>query len=78
MVFMSTLRAFVRNRRLIMNEPTDLPEGTEIELTAADPADELDEEERSRLHAALRQSWASLQAGRMFPAERILRKLKGK
>lgn len=74
---MSTLRAFVRNRRLIMNEPTDLPEGTEIELTAADSADELDEEERSRLHAALQQSWASAQAGRTFPAEKILRKLKG-
>lgn len=71
-MLMSTLRALVRNRRLIMNEPTDLPEGTEIELTAMDPADELDEEERARLHAALQQSWASAQAGRMFSAENIL------
>lgn len=75
---MSTLRAFVRNRRLIMNEPTDLPEGTAIELVAMDPADELDEEERSRLHAALQKSWASAQAGRLFSAEKILHKLKGK
>jgi hypothetical protein len=75
---MSTLRAFVRNRRLIMNEPTDLPEGTEIELVAIDSADELDEEERTCLHAALQRSWASVQAGGVFSAEKILRKLKDK
>jgi len=57
-----------------MDEPTELPEGTELELTAADPADELDDKERSRLHAALQQSWASAQAGRTLPAEKILRK----
>jgi hypothetical protein len=29
---MQTLRAHVRNGRLIMDEPTDIPEGSEIEL----------------------------------------------
>ena len=73
---MPTLRAVVRKGRLVLNEPTDLPEGTEIELAAADLADDLDEEERARLHAELEKSWASATAGPVFPVEDLLRKLK--
>jgi hypothetical protein len=57
-----------------MDEPTELPEGTEPELTTVDPADELDEKQRARLHAALQRSWASAQAGLTLPAEKILSK----
>jgi hypothetical protein len=74
---MQTLRARVRNGRLVMDEPTDLEEGTELELAIAGDADELDEEERARLHSALRRSWASAKAGKTRPAGRLLRKLKG-
>jgi hypothetical protein len=31
-----TVRACVRNGRLVVDEPTDLPEGTEVELVADD------------------------------------------
>ena len=60
---MSTIRARVRNGRLIVDEPTDLPEGTELDLAIDDAGDSLDEAERAALHAAIRQAWASLQAG---------------
>ena len=33
---MITVRAYVRNGRLIVDEPTDLPDGTEIDLVADD------------------------------------------
>jgi hypothetical protein len=33
---MSSLKARVRNGRLVLDEATDLPEGTEIELVPAD------------------------------------------
>jgi hypothetical protein len=56
---LQTLKAHVRNGRLIMDEPTDIPEGSEIELVIADDEDNLDEKERERLHRALRMSWAS-------------------
>ena len=39
------------NGRLVLDEPTDLPEGTEVELFAAD--DDFDPEERARLLAAI-------------------------
>ena len=60
-----------------MNEATALPEGRELELAAADPAHELDGEERSRLHAMLEQSWARAKAGRMVPIEEDRRQGQG-
>jgi hypothetical protein len=57
---MQTLKAHVRNGRLIMDEPTDIPEGSEIELVIAGDEDNLDEKERERLHRALRKSRASV------------------
>jgi hypothetical protein len=60
---MSTIRARVRNGRLIVDEPTDLPDGTELDLVIDDAGDSLDEAERAALHAAIRQARASLQAG---------------
>ncbi len=62
---MQTLKAHVRNGRLIMNEPADIPEGSEIELVIADDEDNLDERERERLHRAPRKSWASATPGEM-------------
>jgi hypothetical protein len=48
---MQPLKAVVRNGRLVVDEPTVLPEGTEIELLPAD--DDFDPEELARLHAAI-------------------------
>lgn len=36
---MNTLKAKVKGGRLILDEPTTLPEGTEVELCLADPGD---------------------------------------
>jgi len=56
---MKTLRARVLNRRLVLDEPTEFPDGTVLDLTVVDDGDELDEEERMALHAALASSWRS-------------------
>ncbi len=60
-----------------MDEPTDIPEGSEIELVIADDGDNLDEKERERLHRALRKSWASAKRGDTRPVREIMPKLKG-
>ena len=60
---MSTIRARVRNGRLIVDEPTSLPEGTELDLVVDDAGDGLDEVERAALDAAITRAWASVQAG---------------
>ena len=57
------MKATARNGRLRLGEPTDLPEGTEVDLVPAD-GDDLDEDERRRLHEALAESEEDAAAGR--------------
>src|SRR5713101_1099155 len=70
-----TLKARVKAGRLVVDEPTDLPEGTEIELLPLDPGDWLDEEDRAALHQALKDSDEDIKAGRLVDADVILREL---
>src|SRR5260221_14479348 len=48
-----TLRAHVANGRLVVDESVDLPDGTEVHVAVVDGGDQLDEEDRARLHAAI-------------------------
>lgn len=66
----------MRKGRLVVDEPTDLPEGTEVELLPLDPGGWLDEEDRSALHRALVASGADVEAGRITDASEILRQLR--
>ena len=75
-VHMSALKAQVKNGRLVMDEPTELPEGTVLELAAYDPGDDLDDAERAELHSALEKSFAEARAGRLIPVEKVLAKLR--
>ena len=70
-----SLRAKVQNGRLTLDEPTDLPEGVEVELEPVD-ADDLDDEDRRRLHEALAESEEDVRAGRVYPAEEVLAELR--
>jgi hypothetical protein len=75
-VVIMTLKARVKAGRLIVDEPTDLPEGTEIELLPLDPGDWLDDEDRAALHQALSDSDQDVKAGRLVDADTILRELR--
>ncbi len=71
-----TIKARVRGGRLLVNEPTDFPDGTEIELLPLDPGDWLDDDDRAALHEALRQSEADIAAGLLVDAEEMLREIR--
>jgi hypothetical protein len=71
---MLTVRARVKNGRLVLDEPTDLPEGAEVELEAV--GDDLDHEDRARLHAALDAADDELRAGKGIPGEQVLAALR--
>jgi len=62
---MSPLRARVHEGRLILDEPTTLPQGTVIDLVADDEDDNLTDNERRALHAALSESWTSVEVRRL-------------
>jgi len=73
---MNTLKARVVNGRIVVDEPTKLPEGTVLELVVADAGDELDEDERRALHEALNASWEQVKSGDVRPARDFLDELK--
>lgn len=73
-----TIKARVRAGRLVVDEPTTLPEGTELELLPLDPGDWLDDSDRAALHAALAQSEADVAAGRLVDAPDVLKELRSR
>ena len=72
------LKARVHNGQLVLDEPLDLPEGEEVLLQIADEGDDLDEEERAALHAALDRSVAQAQAGKLIPADEVMSGLRAR
>jgi hypothetical protein len=72
---MEPLRAHVKNARLVLDEPTDLPEGEVVCLVPAVEAD-LDDSERDALEASLRESVDEMRGGRLIDAADALRQLR--
>lgn len=73
-----TIKATVREGRLVVDEPTTLPEGTEVELLPLDPGDWLDDADRAALHAALARSDADVAEGRLIDAADVLKGLRAR
>jgi hypothetical protein len=78
---MQPLKAHVERGRLVLDEPTDLPEGEIVELVPLDEAlangaGDLDDEERAALHAELAASIAECKAGKLIDAEEVLADLR--
>jgi hypothetical protein len=72
---MHALKAHVESGRIVVDDPTDLPDGTELRLVLADEGDDFDDEERAALHQALAQGSADIAAGRTMDAQEFLAKL---
>ena len=77
---MQPLRAQVRNGRLVLDEPTDLPEGEVVLLTPLDASvqgngDAFDDEERRALHEALDEGVLAARAGDHVDAEDFVNEL---
>lgn len=70
------LRARVHKGRLVLDEPTDLPEGTVVDLAMDDEGDDLTRSERRRLETQLRDAWADAKRGRVRAASAVLRELR--
>lgn len=71
------LRARVRNGRLVLDEPTDLPEGDEVELVPAD-VDDMDDDERAALHESLTVSLDQMKKGQLIDGDEVLARLRAR
>jgi hypothetical protein len=78
---MQPLRAHVRNGRIVLDEPTDRPEGELVYVqlvdgVVADDRDDLDDEERAALHGELDASIAEGDAGETEDFAQVLAELR--
>ncbi|HEU4383589.1 MAG TPA: hypothetical protein VFR85_08805 [Anaeromyxobacteraceae bacterium] len=71
---MRVLKAHVKGGQLLVDEPLDLPEGSEVRVAPVD--DEMDEAERAELEAALEESEAELDAGRGVAEDELWARLR--
>ncbi|MCI0341406.1 MAG: hypothetical protein L0216_09715 [Planctomycetales bacterium] len=73
---MHAFKARVVKGYLVLRQRCPLPEGTVLDLTVADPGDDLTPAERKALHVALDRAWRHVKSGgKLIPAESLLRKL---
>lgn len=81
---MQPLKARVENGRLKLDEPTDLPEGTVVELVPTDAAademfdrsDDLTDEQRAQVHREIIASMRERRAGGpTFDADEVMAEL---
>jgi hypothetical protein len=80
---MQPLKAHVKNGRLVLDEPTDLPEGDEVELIPLDEVlasggDYLDDDERERLHRSIDRGLEDMRAGRTVEASQVIERLRSR
>lgn len=72
------VRAIVRDGRLVVDEPTDLPNGTVLDLVVDDEGDALDDAERAALNLAISGSLREEIEGKTLPVQSILDKLRAR
>jgi hypothetical protein len=73
---MMTIKAVVRGGRLLVNEATTLPEGTELELTLVDPpAPSVEAEAADRTSEDLEVTWAEQHLNQIVLKDRLIREL---
>jgi hypothetical protein len=76
MLQVMAVRAHVKRGRLVVDEPTSLPDGTVLDLVVDDEGDDLDAREREALHAAITRSWGEAKAGKVRPGADVIREIK--
>jgi hypothetical protein len=69
------LRGRVHAGRIVVQDSVDLPEGAEVCLELVEPVEDLDEEDRARLKAAMDRSRQQIAEGKGIPAEQVVSEL---
>ena len=75
-ILMRAFKAHVENGRIVVDDPTDLPDGTELYVMPLREGDELDADERAALHAAIEEAEGELDAGEVVSEEELWTRLR--
>lgn len=72
---MRPMNAQVKGGRLVLDEPTNLPEGSEVRIEVVD-GDDLDDEERALLHESIAAGEAEADAGLVVGEDELWARLR--
>ena len=80
---MHPLKARVKNGRLVLDEPTDLPEGAEVTLSIvedelSDDGGDYDDEERERINESIAVSFEQAKNGQLIDADVVLARMRAR
>jgi len=69
----------VKEGRIAVDEPTNLPDGTVLELVVEDDeGDDRTDKERQALNGAISQAWKAAKAGHLKPASAIVDEIRAR
>ncbi len=74
----NALRSRVQNGRIVLDEPTDLPDGTVLELVPGVELDDLADDAREKLHAAIRRGLEQGREGGAPPIDEALAEIRSR
>ena len=74
---MTILHARVQNGRVLVDEPTDLPDGAKVELLLLDAAADMDVDEQAALEASIRRGLEEADRGELHSVEEVGARLRG-
>ncbi len=72
---MLPLRAHVLNGRIVVDEPTDLPEGTELYLQPMNDIRDMGADERAALERSIEEGYEDFERGEYEDARALAKKL---
>lgn len=77
---MASIRATVLNGRVVIDEATDLPEGTEVELVVVmnHDEDDLGADDRRALNHSLARAAADIAEGRLVDGDEVMHRLRSR
>jgi hypothetical protein len=73
---MTILHARVQNGRVLVDEPTDLPDGAKVELLLLDAAAEMDVDENAALEASIHRGLDEADRGALHSVDEVLARLR--
>jgi hypothetical protein len=73
---MTILHARVRNGRVTVDEPTDLPDGVNVDLLLLDAAADMNAEEQAALEASIGRGLAEADRGELHSIDEVVARLR--
>jgi hypothetical protein len=73
---MTFVRGHVKDGRIVLDDPVELPEGAEVEIAVLEEEDDMTPEERAEAEASIDRGLEQAARGETISAEELIRRLR--